>query len=122
MSPTASSSSRSSSRSAPPTDGAVIQPPLRGGGRRAKRDGWGRVAVRRSLPHPPLRGDPPPDRGGFLWTLTDAVLANPDRRLCDQFALCARRHGLCADFRRLRRAQSVARRADGGGGGRRLGG
>ena len=50
-----------------------------------------------------------------------AVLANPDRRLRDLLALCAGRDRLHADLRRDRRAQPLARRADGRGRGRRPG-
>ena len=46
--------------------------------------------------------------------------ADPDRRLCDQHALRPRRGRLHADLRRVRRAQPVARRDHGGGGGDRL--
>src|SRR6202035_6072420 len=93
-------------------------------GRLSRDSATGGAVPRRAVDIPPRRfaATLPLTGEGFLWILTDAVLANPDRRLGDQFALCARRHGLCADFRRLRRAESVPWRTDGGRRGRRLGG
>ena len=71
-----------------------------------------------------IRQDPPSleiESGGILYDrmtslllrapLMPGIRANPDRWFRDQLALCAGRHGVHADLRRVGRAESVARSA-----------
>ena len=65
----------------------------------------------------------PGSRGsGAAAAIINACIPNPDRRLCHQRAVCARRYRLHPDLRRFRRPQSLARRHHGAGGGRGMGG